>query len=58
MQLHTPVGDVYSSMIMTCVHGYDVIGVSWDMDRLSLLQLIGVSCGVLCVRLEFREVVI
>ena len=45
MQLRTPVWDVYSSTIVPCVHRYDVIGVSGDMDRLSLLQFIGVSCG-------------
>ena len=42
---------------MTCVHEYDVIGVSGDMDMFPLSTFTSVSwSGILRVHLEFRKV--
>ena len=44
---------------MTCVHGYDVIGVRGDMDMFPLSTFTIVSwLGILRVHLEFRVVAI
>ena len=51
------VGQIAVVQWMTCVHGYDVIGVRGDMDMFPLSAFTSVSwVGVLRVHLEFRKV--